>query len=113
MPSAARPRPGGATPRPTTASSLLPGPVPGLRLWKADDGRQEPAQTPRRQSAERVDRDFRVGSRAAEPEIGHEEALRTAERCTDDRNLAGQRIQCIGRRDGAVQLYSVAPGIDP
>src|SRR4051794_14010982 len=98
MPSAVRPRPGRATPRPTTASSLLPGPAFGLRLREANDGRQKLAQTARREGAERVDRDIRVGSRAAEPEIGREEALRTAERRTDDRNLAGQRIQRIGRR---------------
>ena len=76
-------------------------------------GRQEPAQTARRQHAERVDRDLRAGSRAAEPEIGREQALRAAEGRADHRDLAEQRIHRIGRRDGAVQLYPVAPGIDP
>src|SRR6185369_5079451 len=87
------------------------GPALGLRLREADNRGEKLAQTARRESAERADRDFRGGGGAAEPEIGREQALRAAECRADHRNLAGQRIHRVSRGDGAVQLHPVAPGI--
>src|SRR5262249_15361962 len=86
----------------------------GLRRWKADERREELAQDARGQCAQRVDRHIGVVARSAEPVIRRKHALRAAaEQLSEERDIAEQRIDRIGGRDGALQIEAVALGIDP
>src|SRR6266851_9571894 len=85
-----------------------------LRRRHTDDRREQLAQDPGCERAQRVDRNLRIGGGAAQPVIGGEETLRTAtQERTDDRNIAEQRIQRISGRHGSLQLEPVLVEIDP
>ena len=67
-------------------------------------GLEEAAQKPGGESAQRVDRDLRIGGRTGDPVIGGEQALSFAaeQQRADDRHVAEHRVQRIGRHDRAL-----------
>ena len=85
-----------------------------MRRREPDHRREQLPQDARRQHTQRIDRNIRIVGRPAQVVICGEHALRTADQqLAEERDIAEQRVQCIGGRDGAGEIQTVALGVDP